>query len=220
MKDLKGNFMWQKALEYMQKNYMGILVQIREHITISLISILIAAVIGIGFGYLASKREKVEGLISSPFQVLRVIPSLAILILLIPFIGTGSLPAIIALTVLAIPPILLNTIVGFKEVPHFMIETAKGMGMTDRQSLWKVRVPLATPMILAGIRTALVEVIASATLAAKIGAGGLGEIIFTGLGLNRPDLLIIGGLAVSILSLGSGMIFDLLSSRLVRYKNV
>lgn len=212
--------MWQKALEYMQKNYMGILVQIREHITISLISILIAAVIGIGFGYLASKREKVEGLISSPFQVLRVIPSLAILILLIPFIGTGSLPAIIALTVLAIPPILLNTIVGFKEVPYFMIETAKGMGMTDRQSLWKVRVPLATPMILAGIRTALVEVIASATLAAKIGAGGLGEIIFTGLGLNRPDLLIIGGLAVSILSLGSGMIFDLLSSRLVRYKNV
>ena len=94
------------------------------------------------------------------------------------------------------------------------------MGMTEKGILWKVRVPLAMPLILAGVRTALVEVIASAALAAKIGAGGLGEIIFTGLGLNRADLLLLGGLAVAALSLGCGGLFDLACRRILRYKYV
>ena len=87
----------------------------------------------------------------------------------------------ILLSILAIPPILTNTCVGFMEVPPFMLESAKGIGMTEWDLLLHVRFPLALPLILAGIRSALVEVIASATLAGKIGAGGLGEIIFTGL---------------------------------------
>ena len=99
-----------------------------------------------------------------------------------------------------------------------MTECGRGIGLSERQVLWKVRVPLALPMIFAGIRTALIEVIASATLAAKIGAGGLGEIIFTGLGLNRADLLIIGGALVAALSLGSGFLFDLVTGHVLRYK--
>ena len=92
------------------------------------------------------------------------------------------------------------------------------MGMTDREILWKVRVPLALPMIFAGIRTALVEVIASAALAARIGAGGLGEVIFTGLGLNRMDLLVLGGILVAALSLLCGGLFDTLTRRLMPYR--
>lgn len=92
--------------------------------------------------------------------------------------------------------------------------------MTDRDILYEVRVPYALPMIFAGLRTALVEVFASATLAAKIGAGGLGEIIFTGLGLNRSDLLVLGGVLVAALSLAAGGIFDSIVRRLLRYKYV
>lgn len=183
-------------------------------------SLAIAAIIGIPMGYLASRTVRAESLVSAPFQVLRVVPSLALLILLIPIMGTGPAPAVTALTILAIPPVLLDTIVGFKDVPDFMVEAATAMGMTDREVFWKVRVRLAMPMILAGVRTGLVEVFSSATLAAKIGAGGLGEIIFTGLGLNRADLLVLGGVLVAALSLGCGAAFDMLSRRLVRYKNV
>ena len=179
-----------------------------------------AVLIVVPCGYLAADSPGTEKWISAPFHVLRVIPSLAILVLLIPVAGTGALPAVIALTILAVPPVLLNTIVGFRDVPPFMTESAAGMGMTDKEILWKVRIPLAMPMIFAGIRTALVEVIASAALAARIGAGGLGEVIFTGLGLNRMDLLLLGGVLVAALSLLCGGLFDALTRSLMPYRNL
>lgn len=206
-------------MEYLQEQYTQIFAQIYTHLGISLSALCIAICIGVPCGYLASKSLNRETYVTTPFQILRVVPSLAILVLLIPIIGTGIKPAIAALVILAIPPILLNTIVGFKDVSEFYIETARGMGLDPKQELWKVRIPLALPMILAGIRTALVEVIASATLAAKIGAGGLGEIIFTGLGLYRTDLLIIGGVLVALLSLISGWLFDALTRYALRYQN-
>ena len=166
----------------------------------------------------ASKSVRREQIISVPFQILRVIPSLALLFLLIPVMGTGVRPAVTALTILAVPPVLLNTIVGFSGVPEFMLECAAGIGMTGREQFWHVRVPQALPMILTGVRTGLVEVIASATLAAMIGAGGLGEIIFTGLGLFRSDILLAGGLLVALLSLGSGLIFDLIRRAVLHYR--
>lgn len=217
---MNGQPMLLQITDYLLQNWMNILMQTKDHLAISLLALLIAALIGIPLGYLASRYPKEEKWISGPSQVLRVVPSLAILVLLIPIMGTGIAPALVALSILAIPPILLNTIVGFQDVPAFQVECAKGIGMTDKQILWQVRVPLAMPMILAGVRNGLVEVIASATLAAKIGAGGLGEIIFTGLGLNRVSLLIIGGVAVAILSLGCGLIFDRICRRIMRYKYV
>lgn len=212
--------MLQRMVEYIQDNRVDIMIQIRDHLLVSLLALVIAAVIGILCGYFAARSPRSEKWISGPFQVLRVIPSLAILVLLIPVMGTGVKPAVTALTILAVPPILLNTTVGFRGVPDFMVECAEGIGMTPRQILWKVRVPQALPMILAGVRTALIEVIASATLAAKIGAGGLGEIIFTGLGLNRADLLLIGGAAVAVLSLLCGFIFDRIGRKIMPYKYV
>ncbi len=210
--------MIRQMAEYFMNNRTDILIQVRDHITISLLALFIACIIGIPLGYLASKSRRGERFISGFFQILRVIPSLALLILLIPVMGTGVKPAVTALTVLAFPPVILNTTAGFQQVPGFMVECAEGIGMTASQQLWKVRVPLALPLIFAGVRTALVEVVASATLAAKIGAGGLGEIIFTGLGLNRPALLLIGGILVAALSLLSGGIFDLITGRVLRYK--
>lgn len=210
--------MLKQMMEYIQTHTIEILIQVRDHVLISFYALLAAAVIGILCGYFASRSRRSERWISLPFSVLRVIPSLAILVLLIPIMGTGVKSAVTALTILAVPPILLNTIVGFREVPDFMLESADGIGMSERQSLWKVQVPLALPLILAGVRTAMVEVIASATLAAKIGGGGLGEIIFTGLGLNRSDLLLIGGILVALLSLGSGLLFDKCSKKILKWK--
>ncbi|MDO4519776.1 MAG: ABC transporter permease [Eubacteriales bacterium] len=205
-----------RLIEYISSNYLDILIQIRSHLLISLLAVLIACAIGIPLGYLASKSDRAEKIISTPFHLLRVIPSLAILVVLIPIIGVGELPAIIALTILALPPVIVNTIVGFRTVPDFLKESAAGIGMNDNEIIRQICIPLAMPMILAGIRTGMIEAIASATLAAKIGAGGLGEIIFTGLGLNRMDLVALGGILVAILSLGCSLLFDRIGRVVVR----
>lgn len=180
-----------------------------QHISLSFEALLIALIIALPLGYFSYEKPFVRQLSTLLTQGLRVIPSLGILFILIPFIGVGRLPALIALVILGIPPILLNTIVGFASVSENLLETALGLGMTRSQLLTKVKFPLALPHILNGIKLALVEIIASATLATYIGAGGLGTLIFTGLGLYRYDLLLIGGGSVAILSFLSMIIFDL-----------
>ncbi|MDD2978390.1 MAG: ABC transporter permease [Hespellia sp.] len=210
--------MLQLTMAYFQNNMESFLLAVRQHMWISLLSLLAACVIGIPCGYAATRYARGEKWITGFFQILRIIPSLAVLILLIPIMGTGIKPAMTALVLLAVPPILMNTVVGLKEVPDFMLETARGIGMTERQVLWKVKFPLALPMIFTGVKTAMVEIIASATLAAKIGAGGLGGLIFTGLGLNRTDLLLIGGISVAVLSLTAALLLDVLSGLIMRYK--
>ena len=207
-----------KIAEYIMAHPQQLAGQIFAHIWISLLALFAAALIGIPCGCLAAGLRKGEAFVTAPFEMLRVVPSLALLILLIPVMGTGTAPAAAALTILAVPPVLLNTIVGFRTIPDFMIESARGIGMTEKEVFYRVRIPAALPMVLAGLRTALVEVVASTTLAAKIGAGGLGEIIFTGLGLYRTDLLVLGGALVALLSLASGWGFDLFTRRILKYK--
>lgn len=193
---------------------------VRAHLGISVLALLAAAGIGIPCGYLCMKNKKWERWITDVFQVMRIIPSLAVLILLIPVMGTGVKPTMTALVLLAVPPILMNTAAGFEAVPEFMLETAAGLGMTERQTFWKVKVPQAMPMMLTGLKTAMIEIIASATIASKIGAGGLGDIILTGLSLNRTDLLLIGGISVAAMSLLAGVIFAQLEKWILKYKYV
>ena len=142
--------MVQKIAEYIATHPQQLAEQIAAHIGISLVALLVAALIGIPCGCLAARLEKGESIVTAPFEMLRVVPSLAVLILLIPIMGTGVPPAVTALTILAIPPVLLNTIVGFRTIPDFMIESARGIGMTDRELFWRVKIPCALPMILAG----------------------------------------------------------------------
>lgn len=207
-----------RMLDYLSGNLDSFLASIGEHIWLSLIALVLATAIGIPLGYVSVRSSQNEKVITTIFQGLRIIPSLAVLILLIPFMGTGIEPALTALVLLAIPPILMNTVAGLQEVPDFMLETAHAMGMTPRQVLWRVQFPLALPLILTGIKTAMIEIIASATLASKIGAGGLGDIIFTGLGLNRVDLLLVGGLSVAALSIAASLLLELADRWLLRYK--
>ena len=212
--------MFVEMIEYLQNNTDSYLLAIWEHISISVFSLLIAIFIGIPAGFLCVRFKYSQKWIMVLFQVFRIIPSLAILLLLIPIMGTGVRPAISALVILAVPPILMNTAAGLSEVPEFMLETAYGCGMTGGQVWYRVRFPLAMPMVLTGIKTAFIEIIASATLAAKIGAGGLGGIIFTGLGLNRFDLLFIGGTTVAILSVSTSILLELFDRLILRYKHI
>ena len=210
--------MWQNILEYFQNNMDTYLQAVVEHLEISLLSLIIAIVIGVPFGILSTKNKSWYKWVTTVFNTLRIVPSLAILILLIPIMGTGVKPAVIALVLLGIPPILINSAVAFNTIPEFIIETSVAMGMSKAQSFWNVKVPLAVPLMLTGIKTAMVEIIASATLAAYIGGGGVGNIIFTGLGLNRAELLFIGGSTVAIISILANALMSGLDKYLLKYK--
>ncbi|MEO2213077.1 ABC transporter permease [Paenibacillus amylolyticus] len=210
--------LWMQLVNYFSDHGRAFFALGREHIQVSLLALLCSAWIGITLGYLTITYKRSEKWVVSLIQILRIVPSLAVLLLLIPLMGTGMKPALIALILLGVPPILMNTIIGLNHIHLSVLESAQGAGMSDRQMMWKIKFPLAAPLILTGIKTAAIEIIASATLAAKIGAGGFGELIFTGLGLNRIDLLLIGGGAVAILAIFIGVLLDISERILFRYQ--
>lgn len=205
-------------LNYFRENSGRFWGMLAAHVQVSILSLGIAVLIGVPAGFLCVRWKKAQKYITGLFSVLRVIPSLAILLLMVPIMGTGTAPAVVALVLLAVPPILMNTVAGLEGVPPFMLETAEGVGMNPTQVWTKVRFPLAMPMILTGIKTAAVEIVASATLASKIGAGGLGDIIFAGIGLFKTELLLIGGISVALLSLATGLLFALLEKKTMKHR--
>lgn len=210
----------QDIIAYFSENSSQFLEYVLQHLEVSALSIGVAMIIAIPLGIWSTRCPRVKKITQGFFGTLRIIPSLAILIVCMPILGTGIRPAVVALAVLAIPPILLNTTLAFESVSPMVIEAAQGMGMSPKRLFWTIKVPLAFPVVFTGIRTAVVEVIASATLATYIGAGGLGTLIFTGLGLMRNDLLWIGGISVAILSLGIGFLLSLIDRRITRYERL
>lgn len=179
-----------------------------QHLFLSFTSLIIAMLIAFPLGYLGSRNKVIAGFCQTFSQILRIIPSLALLFILILFIGTGVVPALIALVVLALPPLIVNTILGFNEVSPVLKEVGLSLGMNSMELLRQITLPLALPYILNGIKLALVEIISSATLATYIGAGGLGTLIFTGLGLYKMQYVVIGAVSVAILSLLSMILMD------------
>ncbi|RAL26593.1 osmoprotectant update ABC transporter permease/substrate-binding subunit OpuFB [Thermoflavimicrobium daqui] len=177
-----------------------------EHLQISLIALLIAVIIAIPLGFYLTRHEKIaEGIIGIS-AIMQTIPSLALLGLLIPLVGIGKVPAIIALVIYALLPILRNTYTGVKEVDPSLIEAARAMGMNSRKRLFKVELPLALPVIMAGIRTAMVLIVGTTTLAALIGAGGLGKLILLGIDRNDHALIVLGAIPAALLAI----LFDII----------
>jgi osmoprotectant transport system permease protein len=148
------------------------------------------------------------------FNAMRVVPSLAILFLALPYLGLGFVPSLIALTVLAFPPVLISTYTGIRDVNPSVIESASGMGMTKAQVMTQIEIPLAIPAIISGIRIASVEVISSATLASFIGGGGLGDFITRGFALYDVPVMLVGAIPVALFALLSEIFW---SSILKRY---
>ena len=155
----------QAYVEYFQTHGQEYVHMIWQHLYLSLLAVGIAAAVGIPCGILSLRAPRIKKILTTGFSVLRIIPSLAVLVILIPIMGVGVKPAI--------PPILIQTTLAFSQVPDFLLEVADAMGMDKKRKFRQVEVPLAMPGIISGIRMAMSEVIASATLAAYIGAGGL-----------------------------------------------
>ncbi|WP_163653177.1 ABC transporter permease [Listeria sp. PSOL-1] len=191
----------QTFINFFQENGHNLFVQTWQHLYISLASVLLGIVIAVPLGILLTRSPKVANFVIGIVSVLQTVPSLAILAFIIPILGVGTLPAIIALFIYALLPILRNTFIGVKSVDKNLIESGRGMGMTNFQLIIYVEIPNSISVIMAGIRLSAVYIIAWATLASYIGAGGLGDFIFNGLNLYRPDLILGGAIPVTILAL-------------------
>ncbi len=198
-----------EAYNYAVAHQGKLLLALQQHLLLVGVPLSIALFVGGGLGwqcaYWSRRNTWVAKLsiasILNLFNGLRVIPSLAILFLLVPFLGLTFQAAALALTLLALPPILLGTEVGFRQVSGSVREVGQAIGMTPWQLFCQVDIPLALPLMLAGIKTATLEVIASATLAAFIGAGGLGSLITLGFALNDPAILLVGAMPVAVLAM-------------------
>ena len=172
-----------------------------EHLKISGISIFIATVLGGILGIIISEYKKTSTLVLSITNFLYTIPSISLLGFLIPFSGIGNTTAIIALTIYALLSMIRNTYTGIDNIDPSIIESARGMGSTEFQILYKVKIPLATTVILAGFKNMVVMTIALAGIASFIGAGGLGVAVYRGITTNNSTLTIAGSLLIALLAL-------------------
>jgi osmoprotectant transport system permease protein len=177
------------------------LAHLGTHIGLSLAAIVVAVGIGVPLAAAAAGRPVARALTLAGAGVVRVVPSLAVLTLTLPYLGLGLRPALLALVLLALPPIVVNTELGLRAAPPETLDAARGMGLTAAEIRRRVEWPLALPLVVAGTRTASVEVVASATLAAFIGGGGLGDFIVDGLATNDVTELLLGAGSVAALAL-------------------
>jgi osmoprotectant transport system permease protein len=178
----------------------------RQHIILSVISLFWATLIAVPAGILLTRYRFLAGPVLGIVSVFQTIPSLALLGFMIPLFGIGPLPAILAMVIYVLLPILRNTYTGILDVDQALLEAGRGMGMTKSQMLWLVELPVARPIIFAGLRTATVMTIGVATLAAFIGAGGLGDLILRGISMVDTGIILAGAVPAAVLAI----LFDML----------
>lgn len=185
-----------------------------QHIYISAVALALGIIVAVPLGMLLTRAPKISGAVIGLASVMQTIPALALLAIMIPIFGIGSTPAIVALFIYSLLPILRNTYLGLTSVDPALIDAAKGMGMNSFQRMWKVELQLALPVIMAGVRLSATYVIAWTALASYIGAGGLGDLIFNGLNLYRSDLILGGSIPVIILALVTDFLLGKLEAKL------
>jgi len=182
--------------------------QTLTHVRLSLIALALAAGVGVALGILSAKIGRVAAFFVVTISNLgRIVPEFAILGLIAALWTLGFVPAVVALFLLGVPPILVNTFTGVREVDPGAIDAAKGMGLTPLQILGRVELPLALPLIFAGIRTSAVQIVATAALAALVGAEGLGVIVLAGLSNNQNAVLLAGAIPIALLALIAELVF-------------
>jgi osmoprotectant transport system permease protein len=184
-----------------------------EHLTLAGTAILVALVFAIPLGILAARMPRVSAPLLAFLGALYTIPSLAFLALLIPSLGIGRRPAVVVLAVYAQIFLVRNIVTGLRGVDPATLEAARGLGMTRLQEFWRVRWPLALPVMIAGLRTATVTTISLATIAAWIGAGGLGTLLFEGIARDDPNRILAGTIAITALAILTDALLRFIESR-------
>jgi osmoprotectant transport system permease protein len=205
------------VFQFILQNHTEVLEHMREHLWMVVASTFLAVIIGIPLGILISRKPGWDKPILGGANIIQTVPSLALFgfLLPLPWIGARSERlAILALTLYALLPLIRNTYAGINGVDRAVVEAGRGMGMTDRQLLWQVQLPLALGVIIAGVRVAAVISVGLATIAAAIGAGGLGEYIFRGLAMVNNQLILVGAIPAAALALLADFTLGWLERRL------
>ncbi len=203
-------------MRYLIENPLLVLGLVGQHLWLTFVSLTIAVSIALPLGVVAARRPRARGFLLGVFGVVYTIPSLALFVLLIPLMGLGMVPAVTALVAYAQVILIRNITVGLLGVDPAVLEAARGMGMTAWQRLWRIELPLAMPVALAGVRVAVLAIIGIGTIAAFINAGGLGVLLFTGVAQSHPDKIIAGALGASGLALGTNGLLRALEHRAAR----
>ncbi len=201
--------------EYMVRNQDYLVRLIIEHAQLVLFALILGVVIGITLGLLATYFKPLAGIILPFAQVMMTVPSIALIGLLLPLLGIGFTNGLVALTLYSLLPIIRNTYTGIKEISPTVIEAASGMGLTERRILQRIKIPLALPVIFAGVRTAIVMIVGIAAIASYIGAGGLGELIFRGISRSRPVMIMTGAFLIATMAISLDLILGWIERKLL-----
>ncbi|MDR2747254.1 MAG: ABC transporter permease [Treponema sp.] len=193
---------------------------LKTHLFIGVSVLAVSLAIGIPLGVLGAKKPRLSAGLINVFSALKMIPSLALLMVCIPILGTGFFPAFFALILHCTPTILISTFTGFRQVDAAVLESAQAMGMTAPEIFRKVEAPLAMPLIYAGLRTCAIDSIASTTLAAYIGAGGLGMFIVIGLSYMDFVIIMTGSLTIAVITIFADLVFYILQKIIMPYERV
>ncbi|KRU17994.1 ABC transporter permease [Bacillus pumilus] len=189
-----------QIIDFLEKNGGELLTKMWEHLYISLIAVVLGIIVAVPLGVVLTRMKRGAGFVIGVVNIFQTLPSLAILAFFIPILGVGKIPAIVALFFYSVLPILRNTYAGVQGVNKNLLESGKGIGMTTWEQIRLVELPLAVPIIMAGVRTSTIYLIGWTTLAAFIGGGGLGDYILIGLQLYQPEYIIAGAIPVTILA--------------------
>ncbi len=203
-----------ELFKYITENYTYILEKTGEHIYLAGIAVLLACAIGIPIGFLITNNKKASSVVIGIANVIQTIPSLALFAFAMPIFGIGADNAIFALFLYALLPIIKNTLIGIKNVDAATIEAARGMGMSKAQIMFKVEIPLAISVIMGGVRIATVTGIGIATIATLIGAGGLGQLIYQGIGMMDYEMIFAGAISSALLALTADFLLGLVEKKL------
>ncbi|MGG3835960.1 ABC transporter permease [Paenibacillus thiaminolyticus] len=203
---------------FLQERGSDIVTALTEHMVISAASVLIGCLVAIplGIALIYNTFSWLNSIVFFVANLLQTVPSLALLAIMIPLMGIGMKPAIFALFLYSIMPILRNTYDGFESVDRSVLESARGMGYGTFQRIVRIQLPLALPYIMSGVRVTTVYIISWATLAALIGAGGLGQLIVSGMGVNKPELIVTGAVGAIVLAFVIDGLLGLLEKALTR----
>ncbi len=194
---------------YMYENMEEVIARTLEHLQLTSISVLIAVLIGVPLGIILMRLPTLAPVVQYFLGIMQTVPSLALLGFLIPFLGIGARPSIVVLVIYSLLVIVQNTLVGLQQIDAAILESARGVGMSSLQTLLKVQIPLALPVIIAGIRVSTVTCVGITTLVAAVGAGGLGTFIFRGINILDNNIIFAGAIPAAFLAiiLDSALVF-------------
>lgn len=205
---------------YISAHWIKYTTLVGRHILLSATALAVCICVGGPIGALCFRNRWFNTLATNTFGAVRVIPSIVVLLLLMPILGTGFLPAATALVILGLPPVIIGTAVALASIDRDVIEAARSCGMNETRIFREIRLPLAMPMIVTGMRLSGLSIAAGATLAAYIGAGGLGELILSGLSQYRTDILLAGAVSTMTISLAIEALFQILYAMATRHRIV